>query len=84
MVKVKIDKEKYSTTTDIGRSNSKFYGWFSVNGKREGTVWRFPDRYVANEDFDCKRHSKDNRPKQFKGANLKELASVIETEFSVM
>lgn len=84
MVKVKIDKENQPTTTDFGRSNAKFYGWFSVNGKREGTVWCFPDYYVANEDFDRKRHFRDNRPKQFNGANLKELASVIETEFGVM
>lgn len=84
MVKVKIDKEKYPTTIDISRSNAKFYGWFSLNGKRAGTVWRMSEVYVANEDFDRKRHSKDNRPKQFKAANLKELARVIENGFSVM
>lgn len=83
MLKVKIDKEK-CPTTDFGRSNAKFYGWFSLNGKRAGIVWRMSEVYVTNEDFDRKRHSKDNRPKQFKAANLKDLICVIENGFSVM
>lgn len=75
MMKVTIKKETFSLVPEFGVSNAKFYGYCFVDNKRFGTVWKFKDdgRYIVNQDFDRKAHSKDNRPLQVKGNTLAEL-----------
>ena len=72
--KVTIKKTK-DLVADFGNCNAKWHGFAFVDGKRLGTVWRFKDdgRYVCNEDLDSRRHSRENRPMQFKGRTLAEL-----------
>ena len=61
---------------------TKFYGWASVNGKRIGTVWKkYKGGYYCNEDFDSNRHSRKNRPRQFRGQTLAELKNNIDSRF---
>ena len=75
-MKVKFEKEKYPSTPEIGWSNAKFYAFCIVDGKRYGTTWRFNDgKYVINQDFDRRIHSRENRPKQIVGNTLAELKS---------
>lgn len=75
-MKVKFEKEKFSTVKDFGHSNAKFYAYCIVDGKRYGTTWKFNDgKYVINQDFNTRIHSRENRPKQIVGNTLAELKS---------
>lgn len=83
MATVRIEKEKHSLVKDIqGTSNAKFYGWVFVDGKRVGTVWVFNDgRYAMNEDFNSRKHSRENRPIQLIANSISGLKNRIREEF---
>lgn len=76
-------KKSQSLVSEVGVSNAKWHGFAYVDGKRLGTVWRFKDdgRYVCNEDFDSRKHSRENRPMQFRGQTLAALKSDIAARF---
>lgn len=79
---IKIEKEKYPSTTEIGISNAKFYGYVINDYKRIGTVWKFNDgHYVMNEDFNRYVHSHNNRPVQVVAKTLKELKAKLSMVF---
>ena len=84
---VTVKKESRSLVSEIpGTSNHKFHGYAFVDNKRIGTVWKVNTYcsehvYVCNEDFDGNRHSKENRPRQFKGRTLADLKKDIDSRF---
>lgn len=77
-MKIKFEKEKFSTVKDFGHSNAKFYGYCIIDGKRYGTTWKFNDgKYVVNQDFDRQVHNANNRPKQFVAETISELKAKL-------
>lgn len=65
-MKVTIEKEKYPSIMDnlADTNNADFYGWLYVDKKRCGVVWKYrkDGRYSFVEDFDRRKHSKENHP----------------------
>ncbi len=81
-MKVTIKKTTNYNSFPAGSGNCKWHGFAYVVAKRLGTVWRFNDgSYICNEDFDIRRHSRENRPIQFNGNTLAALKADIATKF---
>lgn len=82
-MKIKFEKDKFSASIP-GTSNAVFYAYAIIDGKRRGTVWNFKDdgRYAFNEDFDRRKHDKENRPVQVVRPTLAELRKGIESTIS--
>ena len=77
-MKIKFEKLSYPAPELPGKSNAKFYSYCMIDGKRFGTVWKFNDgNYVLNEDFDTRKHDKDNRPIQIVAPTLNALRERI-------
>jgi len=78
---MKVTIKKTTDYNPFGYGEGKWHGFAYVDSKRIGTVWRFRDRYICNEDFDSRKHSRENRPMQFKGRTLADLKADIAARF---
>lgn len=82
---VKIEKEKFSTTTDFGHSNAKFCGYLYYNHECKGTIWKYNSGgYCFNEDFNRKIHNKETRPTQVVSNTLSDLKELVNGYYEYM
>ena len=74
---IRIEKDSFSPTCSLDRD---WYGWAFADGKRIGVIWHPKGEYRFVEDFDRRKHSRENRPRSIRANSIRELKTKLAGE----
>ena len=72
-MKIRIECDRFANDPD-------WYGWAFAGARRIGVIWRDRAGYRFIEDFDRRKHSRENRPRSIGANSIRELESKLAKE----